>query len=65
MKRMLVSALCAVFIAACGGGEQETQTGAAPAADALQASKAALGLGFDVANMNQDTRPQDDFYRYK
>ncbi len=64
MKRMLVSALCAVFIAACGSGEQDTQTGAAPAVDAPQAPKPVLGLGFDVANMNQDTRPQDDFYRY-
>ncbi len=63
MKRTLIYAICAVFITACGGAEQDTQT-AAPAVDDSQSAGPVLGSGFDVANMDQDIRPQDDFYRY-
>jgi len=62
MSRHLLVLLCASVLFACGQNGMEDQD--EEMADSAQAGDAPRALGVDLANMDQDVRPQDDFFRF-
>ena len=60
MKRIMTGVAAATLLAGCSG----TETLEAPPPVAEKMVEKPMALGFDVANLDTNVRPQDDFYRY-
>lgn len=65
-KTILASAVCMALVSACSeqqpsGAQTDTQ---ADKVEKQQAVPKVLKSGIELANMNTQVRPQDDFYRY-
>ena len=69
-KKLLASAVCFALVTACGQQESSSQgeTAAKPVAQKTTpkevTKETTLKSGIELANMDKNVRPQDDFYQY-